>query len=230
MISMVDMRDKFRASIPGASILPPLTDLWTFVGDIHGRLQDLPKPGHPVIQVGDLGLGFVRADEDEKYLRHRDDLWFIRGNHDNPFTCQRHPRYLGDWGRHEFMFWVSGAWSIDQNFRIEGRSWWREEELSAAQGREAFDAFFDARPRLMLSHDGPSSLFIDGGPMEIGGFRSSATATLLQSMLEAHQPEVWLFGHHHESRDFTLGSTHFRCLDCSECAVLFIEDGAMYLA
>ncbi len=177
-------REEIMSARPGHSSqelsvgLPHLSGFWTFVGDIHGRLQDLPKPGHPVVQVGDMGIGFIRADEDARFIRSRDDLWFIRGNHDNPFLCQNHPRHLGDWGRHEFMFWVSGAWSIDQNFRVEGVSWWREEELSTAQGR---DAYVTAKPRLMVTHDAPSSLFIDHGPMELGGFRPSATATLLQS-------------------------------------------------
>jgi hypothetical protein len=231
MNTLAEIRKKGSVE-QGASTpaLPPLAGFWTFVGDIHGRPQDLPKPGHPVVQVGDMGIGFIREEEDVTFLRHRDDLWFIRGNHDNPFACQNHPRYLGDWGQHEFMFWVSGAWSVDQNFRVEGVSWWREEELSAKQGSEAFDAYVTAKPRLMVTHDAPSSLFMNHGPMELGGFRPSATSTLLQSMLEAHQPEIWLFGHHHESRDFTIDQTHFRCLDCSECAVVYIENGSMYLA
>jgi hypothetical protein len=207
--------------------LPPLVGCWTFVGDVHGRLESLPKCEHPVIQVGDMGLGFVSAQEDEKHLRCRDDLWFIRGNHDDPAACRVHPRYLGDWGRHEFMFWVSGAWSIDQDFRVEGVSWWRDEELNFEQGGRAFDDYVAARPRVMVSHDGPASLFMNDGPMELFAFRASSTATLLQTMFEAHQPEVWIFGHHHESRDFTLGSTRFCCLDVEESMTLCFDGAAI---
>jgi hypothetical protein len=72
--------DESSVTCLGTTALPSLTGFWTFVGDIHGRLQDLPKPGHPVVQVGDIGIGFIREDEDARYIRSRDDLWFIRGN------------------------------------------------------------------------------------------------------------------------------------------------------
>ena len=175
-----------------------------------------------------MGLGFLDPGEDEKYLRNRDDIWFIRGNHDDPSVCQSHPRYLGDWGRHQFMFWVSGAWSIDQSLRIEGISWWRKEELNAEEGSRALEDYLAAKPRIMISHDGPASAFTQGGPMPLTAFRPSSTAKLLQAMFESHQPEFWLFGHHHESRDFTLGTTRFRCLDIGEELTLhFDDDGAV---
>lgn len=55
-----------------------------------------------------------------------------------------------------------------------------------------------------------------------------ALATLLQVMWEEPQPEVWIFGHHHESRDFTLGATRFCCLDVREALTLtFHGDGSI---
>ena len=54
--------------------LPPLKGCWTFVGDVHGRLNSLPKLGHPVVQIGDMGIGFVESKDDEQQLRRRDDL------------------------------------------------------------------------------------------------------------------------------------------------------------
>lgn len=210
-----------------ATALPLLTGPWTFVGDVHGHFDELPLIG-PTIQVGDLGIGFISEQEDERELRWRDDFWFIRGNHDNPALCQKHPRYLGDWGRHECMFWVGGAWSIDKNFRVEGVSWWREEELSAAQGEQALADYLETKPRVMVTHDGPRCLFEYNGPMEIWRFRPSSTANLLQAMFEAHQPEVWLFGHHHQSEDFHQGGSHFRCLNIEESLTLtFHPDGTI---
>ena len=219
-------------NVPDTSVLvsslPPLSGEWAFVGDFHGDLESLPVLGCPVVQVGDLGIGFVRPHEDAKWVASRDDFWFIRGNHDNPDLCRQHPRYLGDWGSHQFMFWVSGAWSIDQNFRTEGVSWWRDEELSYADGQKALADYIAAKPRLVISHDGPSSLFVEDGPMELWQFRPSTTATLLQAMYEAHQPEAWLFGHHHERKDFTLGMTRFRCLNiCETLTLTFTADGAI---
>ena len=208
--------------------LPALVGPWTFVGDLHGRLYMLPLPGNPIVQVGDLGIGFVKPSEDAERIASREDFWFIRGNHDNPDLCREHPRYLGDWGNHKFMFWVSGAWSIDQALRTEGVSWWHDEELSAADSERAFSDYITAKPRVMITHDGPSSLFASEGPMEIWRFQPSSTSTLLQAMLEAHQPDAWIFGHHHTKEDFVLGPTHFRCLDIGETLTLtFNADGSI---
>lgn len=207
--------------------LPLLSGAWTFVGDVHGQLDDLPKFS-PVIQLGDLGIGFVDPYADDRLIKTRDDFWFIRGNHDDPDLCRKHPRYLGDWGGHECMFWVGGAWSIDQNFRVEGVDWWREEELTAAQGEQALADYIEAKPRVMITHDGPRSLFDYRGPMEIWQFRPSFTANLLQAMFDAHKPEIWLFGHHHQSEDFTYNGTHFRCLNIDEELTLtFNSDGSI---
>ena len=183
----------------------------TFQGDAHGKLAQLARPGHPVVQVGDLGAGFVPAKEFREQVSKRGDFRFIRGNHDDPAICRKDPRYLGDWGGGA-MFWVSGAWSIDRAWRVEGRDWWPDEELDAAQMRDAFDAYAEARPRLMITHEGPACLFEPGGPMPIRGYEPSATASLLQAMLDFHRPEAWIFGHHHVSRDFMLRKTRFRCL------------------
>jgi len=38
------------------------------------------------------------------------------------------------------------------------------------------------------------------------------TGQALQSMWEYHQPEMWFFGHWHETRDLTLNGTKFQCL------------------
>ncbi len=209
--------------------VPSLAGPWTFVGDVHGKLYMLPLPGSgPVVQVGDLGIGFISAEADCANVMCRNDFWFIRGNHDNPDLCRKHPRYLGDWGAHETMFWVSGAWSFDHHYRVEGVDWWRDEELSTADGNLAFEAYVEAKPRVMVTHDGPASLFSNGGPMELYDFQRTSTATLLQAMFEAHQPEVWLFGHHHKSTAFTVGPTHFRCLAICETLTLnFGDDGTI---
>ena len=183
-----------------------------FQGDAHGKLRALANPGHPVIHVGDLGLGFVSPVAVHEKVTKRQDFWFIRGNHDDPEMCRRNPRYLGEFGGSRSLFWVSGAWSIDAAGRMEGRDWWRDEELSAAQMRDAFDAYLKARPRVMVTHDAPCRIFESGGAMQIRGFQPSATSSLLQAMLEAHQPELWVFGHHHVSRDFRFMRTRFRCL------------------
>ena len=67
----------------------------TFQGDAHGKLVRLARPGHPVVQVGDLGAGFVSASDFRQNVSDRGDFRFIRGNHDDPAICRKDPRYLG---------------------------------------------------------------------------------------------------------------------------------------
>jgi hypothetical protein len=204
---------------------PLLNGPITFQGDAHGKLDRLAKRDHPVIQVGDLGIGFVRAAEEHEKVGKRDDFWFIRGNHDSPDLCRANPRYLGEFGVIDDLFFASGAWSIDQAYRIEGQSWWRDEELSSSQMNEAHDLYVKSKPRIVVTHDAPASLFEKGGPMELKPFYPSSTAIFLQILFETHVPEIWLFGHHHLSRDFVLNETRFRCLAELETVTLdFAED------
>ncbi|YCM42066.1 hypothetical protein V2O64_12215 [Verrucomicrobiaceae bacterium 227] len=77
---------------------------------------------------------------------------------------------------------------------------------------EAFDLHVKIKPRVVVTHDAPASLFESGGPMELNPFYPSSTAGFLQALFDAHAPEIWLFGHHHLSRDFVLKETRFRCL------------------
>lgn len=206
----------------------PLVGRWTLLGDVHGKLSRIPKLDHGIIQVGDMGLGFCARDQEGLRVGGRGDLWFIRGNHDNPARCRTMPNYLGDWGGDSSLFWLGGAWSIDRAWRVEGRDWWPDEEVGYLAGCDALTAYIAAKPRVMISHDGPESLFSEGGPMGIRGYRKSGTANLLQAMLEAHQPEAWFFGHHHISRDFVVGPTRFRCLAELETATLdFHADGSV---
>ena len=192
---------------------PHLSGPVTFQGDAHGKLRSLAKRDNPVIQVGDLGVGFVSPTALHHKVNSREDFWFIRGNHDSPEECRKNPRYLGEFGVIDDLFFASGAWSIDQAWRTEGRDWWRDEELSTKQMDEAYELYLKSKPRVVVTHDAPASLFEKGGPMELVNFTASATAKFLENCFTEHQPELWIFGHHHRSRDFKFRGTRFRCLD-----------------
>lgn len=44
-------------------------------------------------------------------------------------------------------------------------------------------------------------------------YGKSQTRTMLQKMFEEHKPELWIFGHHHKSKDEVINGTRFICLD-----------------
>lgn len=187
------------------------------IGDIHGKhneyLQLLARfPDEASIQIGDFGFGF------RTFPDLPEDAWFFRGNHDSPDLCRENPNYLGDYGYREIggvkVFFVAGAWSIDQYRRVEGVSWWRDEEMSVAELGKAFDLYLDIKPDIVLSHDGPKQA-TDAMLRDVSAhkpYMPTRTDQALSAMFAAHQPKQWFFGHWHIDWCGQIGNTTFRCL------------------
>lgn len=196
------------------------------VGDVHGFTQTYTKflerlpEGQRTIQVGDMGLGFAGVGLSRNIPA---TAKFFRGNHDEPTKCRAHSAYLGDYGfdPDTSIFHVAGAWSIDRAYRVEGKTWWADEELSYAELDKVVELYAQSKPRFVLSHECPSKtsgvmLASLMGPYFAakGECSQSRTAQALQIMLDHHQPEEWVFGHYHLDKTFyTPGySTKFTCV------------------
>jgi hypothetical protein len=193
--------------------------LTRIIGDIHGKYFDYRmalKGCERSVQVGDFGIGFFKDHwhnmVNENMLAeptHR----FIRGNHDDPAKCYEMRGFIDDGTFEDGVFYVGGAWSIDQAYRIEGVSWWPEEELSYEQLQDVIDTYRIIKPRVMITHDCPTSIAWE---MFVSRWNSkhikTRTGEALQQMFEYHQPEEWYFGHWHETRDLTLFGTKFQCI------------------
>jgi len=188
----------------------------TLIGDVHGLFIEygelLEETRGVSAQLGDMGLGFGR---DHLFPVNR-DAYFIRGNHDDPSVCRSYEGYLGEWGVFDkvdlgkSVFFVSGAWSIDREFRTEGRDWWRDEELGYMEFERACSTYADTEPDIVLSHDCPVKAFENMA----AGVRpvNTRTGSALQHMFDSHRPELWVFAHHHVSMAFDLDGTHFVAL------------------
>ena len=203
------------------------------VGDIHGKFYDYEvsslnrglrhKTDHvPAysVQVGDFGIGF-----NSKYWHEQVNSWmidnpthrFIRGNHDDPAMCKTMAGYIPDGTVENDVMYVGGAWSIDQAYRVEGISWWRDEELSVHELDKLVSLFGETKPRVMITHDCPTSvayeMFISKN-LSMNNFPQIKTRTgeALQAMFELHQPEHWIFGHWHYTRTAEINGTKFQCL------------------
>ena len=192
-----------------------------FIGDVHGEFdkylallggEESGGAGHHIecsIQVGDMGV-FREADVkrlDGLNGRHR----FIRGNHDDPALCHEIPAFMGDAGYlpEISLFWVGGGFSIDRDMRTLGVDWWDDEELSYDELSHLIARFVDCRPRYVVSHECPASAKTHLLRSSSHAHGSSRTEQALQAMWEGHQPEVWVFGHHHRRVDASLMSTRF---------------------
>jgi predicted phosphodiesterase len=200
----------------------------TFIGDVHGKMYELKKllhrleegaPTGPILQLGDMGLGFPKVE----LPNYNKDFGFIRGNHDNPSQCQMHWNYTHEHGMWKGVFVVGGAYSIDWQYRIPGKSWWFNEEQSIEALEDAYQLYIKLKPEIVASHEAPEkvgeALLTDGGfRPEKWGSTQSRTAVALQRMFSAHQPKLWVFGHYHRSWQRELEGTTFRCLNELEYA------------
>lgn len=182
------------------------------VGDIHaktGPFYSLLKKHKfpPSIQLGDFGFSTAHNWHRKHLNPERNKvLW---GNHDDP-RFLTHPHSLGDYGFEptRSLFWVRGADSIDRADRTQGIDWWPQEELTYNALRSAIDLYEDSKPQIVISHDCPQRV-----RAEFFGIReASRTSTALDAMLDLHQPDLWVFGHHHRSMNQMVGNTRFVCL------------------
>lgn len=191
------------------------------ISDIHGNhnLYITYTAGvHSSIQLGDFGFGFFQqlqsvVDEclEDRYPNHR----FIRGNHDNPDLCKASPNYLGDYGVIETtttkIFYVSGANSIDRQYRIENRDWWRNEELNYCQMDAALQLYTQEKPEYVVSHECPA--FVVSQIHPASQVRPSNTQFFLESLYRTHEPRGWWFGHHHRDKIIRTDKTVFTCIN-----------------
>jgi predicted phosphodiesterase len=186
------------------------------IGDVHGHYEtylDLIQGADSSVQVGDFGF-------DYSCMTHVDpnSHKIIGGNHDNYDIIGDCPNYLGDYGvcKLGFMefFFVRGERSIDANLRIEGKNWWRKEELDISAAYKAIEAYEAAKPEIVISHGCPADIlpfFTSSSKYPL--YSPSRTAQFLDSMLTIHRPKLWIFGHHHNSKTMTIKGCVFQCLN-----------------
>jgi Icc-related predicted phosphoesterase len=186
------------------------------IGDCHGLWNELNKiiqPGYSYLQTGDLGVGFPGHYYPSKFPSN---FYFLRGNHDNPEVCKKHPNYLGDYGylEKQKLFYISGAYSVDWKTRTIGIDWWQDEELSVFQLEKVIELFEKTKPEIVVSHDGPHLISMQLFHMSWKNKFKTKTCQALQSMLDKWKPEWWIFGHHHPESitQKDIDGTRFVCL------------------
>jgi len=170
--------------------------------------------------VGDMGIGFEDHTPDNKndksFIKDiSKEHLFIRGNHDDPALCKIHPNYIGDYGflPKPNIFYVSGGYSIDHHFRTQGIDWWKDEELNEEEMAKALKCYQDHKPKIVVSHECPLAMKIDSVTNLWKFDHNSRTELLLQNMFKIHQPDYWIYGHHHRFLEKDMNGTHFVCLN-----------------
>ena len=170
---------------------------YIFIGDVHGNLNNClnvstANPTSTIVQIGDYGVGFIPFDV---FLRLPENFKFFPGNHDQRQLCHKLPHCLGDYGEvNNHFFFVSGADSIDKRNRIEGVSWWDDEELTYKQAEDCLVKWEKSKVDVLVTHDAPQS-FVEKYMLM---YDRCLTRDLIQTMIEVRKPNILISGHHHK--------------------------------
>lgn len=180
------------------------------IGDVHGKwkqYRDITRDIPYSLQIGDFGFKM----EHERHLEHRDSEChkICFGNHDD-YTFLNAAHSMGNFGTFKGIFCIRGAFSIDYAYRLARQSWWSNEQLTYSEMMEALDAYEQAKPDILVTHDCPKFIYDSLGYTPYTGNR---TSSFLSHLFEIHKPKQWFFGHHHVSRMWNIQGCEFRCLN-----------------
>lgn len=180
-----------------------------FIGDIHGKYEEyinVKSSSTKSIQVGDFGFGFSPVPED----LFRDTDRYILGNHDNPFMGRNDPHHLESGNEWEGVFPINGAMSSDRVHRIEGKSWWKEEEHTTDQFYHIHDLWEQSKSEIVVAHDCPQDFMIRVNSHH--AYENSKTRQFLSSLIYIRKPKIFIFGHHHMFIDEVMDGIRYICL------------------
>jgi predicted phosphodiesterase len=197
------------------------------IGDVHGkygRYHEIirEQDRYPyTLQLGDFGFKYETLKNVDS-TRHL----ILPGNHDNYNDCYNYAHFLGDYGytslnRVEF-FYYRGAYSIDRHYRTIGIDWWEQEQVTIDEFMIARELYRQSKPKIVITHDCPQAIAaIMLRPDQ--KIYENMTGWALNELLNIHQPDLWIFGHWHQSRTIEYGKTKFVCLDELEMYDIIVD-------
>lgn len=204
-----------------------MSDTWRIIGDCHGKYSQYKKiiaGAERSICVGDMGVGFRYRNQFDELLWSQNPphdamvkhgARYIPGNHDNRSVYSKDVKCIPDGTVWDDVMFIGGAVSIDRGHRIEGMSWWADEECSMQQLYEFYDKYMEVKPRVMICHECPE-IIADTMMRRFNQSKMdypSRTRQAFQSMWESHKPEAWYFGHWHVDWTRNILGTQFTCLN-----------------
>lgn len=216
------------------------------VGDIHGQPQGIEYliesyrlKDSSFILLGDVGMGFADnhrgpAKRLQKIAEDCNGTFYLfRGNHDNPASFTEHKqeieesysrvKVLQDFDEiitkdGERCLVIGGSVSIDRQYRVEGKNWWRGELIDYAN---VPTGHYD----IVFSHTGPTPPMLRGGSPFFDSMIASdpyVKAAVeeenrqVERIVEAIKPKAWYNGHFHVHEFFEHGTTRVYALDINE--------------
>lgn len=197
-------------------------------GDIHGqprflcsKLAEYDIKDSAIVLLGDIGLGFYDNHGgcckflNKEGQAHNNIFYLLRGNHDNPSSYndtnkriieEKYPnvKVLQDFdvvvtkdGRRGIV--VAGGISIDRQYRVVGKSYWRNELIDYSfVPEEQYD--------FVLAHSGPTPPSCDPSNPFFAKMVASDTGLVkileeeqeyITKFIEKTKPAHWYNGHYH---------------------------------
>lgn len=176
-----------------------------------------------LLHVGDFPIDFpgaLRGRFEQRLNKHliEHDMRIVvsPGNHENwdtIFKLPVGPDGLAPWRSNIFILprggrtavegltigGLGGAYSVDQEWRTEGKSWWRDEEPTA---QEAEKLIAGGPVDVLITHDAPAGVPLTGdfkltAEAEV---RAGETRVLLQRVVDQMCPQVVFCGHWHQRK------------------------------
>ena len=185
----------------------------------------LNKDKDYLIILGDFG--YVWENKRDNYEKEKLDFisclpfttLFIDGNHENHsrLNAMRVVNFMGGKAHKVYdsiyhlmrgqvynicnksIFTFGGASSIDKHLRVEGVSWWKEEEFSYIEAETAYENLNKVNWGVdyVLTHSAPLSIK-DKLYGNNNLYAPSATERLLEAILRNIKFKRWYFGHYHK--------------------------------
>lgn len=219
------------------------------VGDTHSLkfeylLRQYKLKDFILIHVGDCGAGFEHEmvevrylDKIQKYCEANNGQVFIcRGNHDKPSCWDLTHNYNKLFSRIEFVpdytykiindktfLFVGGAISIDRKFRVEGKSYWKDEVFVLREDYKTLPPC-----DVLITHTAGDHQYPYGGLAKLADFFIKDVhleselldeRKLVKELYYQVQPRVaHLYGHFHSPHSEYVNNTLWRCLKIDEVA------------
>lgn len=187
-----------------------------------------------IVQVGDFGALWFGTDNNRceiaKYFWSRKEgpVWLTcGGNHDNWNAWEQLKLQQGNPDKVELapgLFWVTrgsvvmiegekhlflgGAESTDKVYRIENRTWWKNETPNAKEFERFSIAMDEEKPDVVVTHDAPVSVSLY---REERAYNTTPNTLDRIFNLADHKPKRWYFGHHHVLDKWAIADTEFYC-------------------
>ena len=202
-------------------------------GDHHGQndlyLEILSKIQNPkdyfgILSLGDMGIGFYGKHNLKKAPYA---TTFITGNRDHRQYCLDNQHELialnynhidrGQVDLHKGILYLGGAWSIDKKNRVEGQTWFSDEEMSFKEEDDLLGLLLQHGDKIktVISHDLPRSQVQKGiegvwlsKPIE------TRTTRFNESILE-YMPNLkkWVCGHYHKDETWESNGVEYVIVD-----------------